>query len=77
MENNWKILAIALLIVVIVESVFIAWLFVSGTEMFENDIECAVNICADDKYDAYYYDDYEKVCYCYTDNEIIYSEFMD
>ena len=35
-----------------------------------------MNICADDKYTAYYYDDYNEVCYCYEGNEATYQEVI-
>lgn len=73
---NWKLIAIIFIILTILESLFLIWLFVAGGNTIENENECAYNICSDDNYDAYLYDDYDKVCYCYIDGEIEHSEYV-
>jgi len=71
---NWKALAIVLLILLILETGFVIWAYNLGTEAINNEAECSINICYE--YDAYHYDDIEKVCYCYEGDEIAYQEFI-
>jgi len=72
--NGWKIAAIIFLILVILESSLIVWAIREAIQSIKNENECSINICAN--YDSYIYDDYEKMCYCYKDHEIVYMEFI-
>lgn len=71
---NWKALAIAFIIIALLEGLLIGYFFKVGTEMIENENECSINICSD--YDSYYYDDLEKTCYCFEGTEIKYQEYI-
>jgi|TARA_Y100000310_G_scaffold159030_1_gene158460 hypothetical protein len=72
--NGWKVLAIILIVVVVLETGLIVWAYNWGTEAAENESACSINVCMN--YDAYIYDDYEKICYCYEGNEIVHQEFI-
>ena len=74
MKNKWKLIAWIFIILFVLSVLVIAWAYNAGTEMIENENTCSVNICAN--YDAYFYDDYEEICYCYTGDEISYSEYI-
>ena len=71
---NWKVIAIVFIVLFTLETGLIIWAFNVGTEMIDNEIECAYNICED--YQSYNYDDYESMCYCFEDNEIVSQEYM-
>lgn len=73
-RNGWKIAAIIFIIIAIAEAIFIAWAYNYGTQAIENENECIINVCAD--YDTYFYDDYESICYCYENHEIVKQEYM-
>lgn len=74
--ENWKILAIVLLIVVIVETSLIGWFWLLGAHYLEKESECSINVCGDKMYESYYYDDYEGICYCFADGEVAYQEYI-
>jgi len=77
---GWMIVAIILMVVVVLETLFIIWIFSAGSKMIEKDNICAYNICnlgeTDSQYEAYLYDDVENICYCYTDGEVVHQEVM-
>ena len=75
-RKGYKTSTIILSIIVILETLFIIWIFNIGNEMIEQENECAINICNDEIYESYFYDDYEEVCYCYGDNELVYQEYI-
>jgi len=72
--NGWKITAIVFIILFILETCFLIWAFNLGTQMIENENECAINVCND--YETYYYDDYNNMCYCYLNHEITHQEYL-
>ncbi len=73
-ETNWRFIAIAFIIISIIEFGILSWAWNTGTESIEMESECAYNICED--YETYLYDDYEEVCYCYINNELEHQEYM-
>jgi len=74
MVNGWKVTAIIFIILCVLESAFILWAWNMGSKSIENEYECGINICSDAE--AYQYDDYEGICYCYVDGEIVSQEYM-
>lgn len=75
-NNTWKTLAIIFIILFVLETAFIIWMISIGLKEINIESECIVNICGSDEYDAYYYDTYEEICYCYKDHEVTHQEFM-
>ena len=71
---NWKTLAIIFIVLFTLQSGLLIWAWNVGTEMIDNEYECAYNICED--YQSYNYDDYEGMCYCFEDNEVVSQEYM-
>lgn len=76
MKIAWKTIAIVLFILLLIESLMIFYFYRVGTEAIENENECVYNICSDEKYNSYYYDAYEDVCYCLTNGEIEYQRYI-
>jgi len=74
-KKGWKILAIVFIILFILETLLVGWLLSLGSSMIEDENECSINICSD--YEKYYYDSSGKICYCFTDGEIAYTEFIN
>jgi len=72
--NGWKLISIIVTIILILETSFIFWAWQLGSEQINNDLECSINIC--DGYGSYFYDNYEKICYCYEDGAVAYQEFV-
>lgn len=47
----------------VLETLFVVWLYDIGTEMEEQEYECSA-ICHDSGAMAYYYDPYDELCSC-------------
>lgn len=80
-KTGWKTLGIVFLIVTIVETIFIVWLFWAGYQVLEEENNailrenvCIVEICAD--FSAYWYDDTTQVCECYENGVLAYQEVV-
>lgn len=65
---NWKILAIVLFVIVVIETGILVWAWESGNREIKNEVICKVEVCKD--YETYYYDNYEGVCYCFVNGEV-------
>ncbi len=74
MKNKWKTIAIIFIILFVLETLFLIYAFNLANRIVSNENECLYNVCAD--YEAYFYDDYDEVCYCYEDNEVAYYEYL-
>ena len=74
MVNGWKVTAIVFIILFTLETGLLIWAWNMGTEMIDNEYECAYNICED--YASYNYDDYENMCSCFENNEVVSQEYM-
>jgi hypothetical protein len=75
--NGWKITAIIFIILFILETVcvlgFFKWAWDYSNKDYEKEYTCIYNTCGDAE--AYQY--YEGVCECYTNGEIIKSEYIE
>lgn len=70
--NKWKVIAIILFVLLLLESFILLWSYNLGNKIIEQENECSINICKD--YDSYYVE--SNICYCYEDNEVKYYEVM-
>lgn len=50
------------------------WAYNVGVDIIESENDCNVNVCSG--YDAFYFDEYNSMCYCYKGNEIVYQEYL-
>jgi len=76
---KWKIVAIIFIILFILETIFIIWLFNIGTDSIETENHCAYEICnldESDRFDAYFSDDWENICYCFKNGEIEHQKYI-
>ena len=64
---SWKAIAIVFIILFLVETSLIGFVWVAGGKYLEEETECANDFCGG--YDAYLYQD--GVCKCYTGNELV------
>ena len=71
-SKGWRIAAIILGIIV---AGFII-ISIIGINAINKETECSVNICENNQYDSFYYDSNENICYCYTNGEVAYKEFI-
>ena len=74
MANLWKTTAIIFIILFLIETIGVIFLFQLGMETIEKENECAYNIC--NEYDSYAFDSYNNMCYCYENHEIVYEQFI-
>jgi len=77
MADKWKVMAIVFMAMFVIETIILIWAFNAGTNIIEKESECASNICeVSTEHEAYSYDDYEKICYCFDDGKITYKEYI-
>ena len=74
-KKGWRNLAIVFMALSFMLGITLIWAYNVGTEMIENESECAYNICLTGE--TYYYDEIQKICYCYQNNELVHSEYID
>ena len=75
-KNKFKTWFFIVLFLFISQTIFVGWLFVVGTEVMENEVECSNVVCGNKNYDTFYYDYEYSICYCYKDGEIELSQKM-
>ncbi len=75
-KNTWKTIGIFCIVLLVLETLFIIWLFKIGGDVIENENECIVNVCRD--YDTFYYDEVNEMCYCFLDGfeEFQYNKYL-
>ena len=73
-QNVWKLIAIIFIVLFILETIGVIYVTNVGLNVINNEKECSYNTCKD--YDAYYFDSYEGICYCYRGTEITKQEFI-
>ena len=73
---RWKVTALIFMVLFVLLLIFVIFLFNIGSDALNKEAECSANICEKDKYDSYYYDDYEKICYCFRDREAVYHKYI-
>ena len=61
MVNGWKVTAIIFIILFVLVTTALVYLTYLGVGIVNRENECSINIC--DGYDAFYYDDWERMCY--------------
>jgi len=77
MKDGWKITSIVFMLLFVIETIYLIWAFNASTEYYERESECAYNICeVGTEHEAFAYDVYGEICYCYNDNEIVYQKYM-
>lgn len=77
-KTGWKVLAVVMLCIVIVESAIIFWIFGLGFQVLEDEKECAYNICEGVESVYYLYDDDTRVCTCYDqDYNVLRKELIE
>ena len=73
--NKWKTIAIIFIIIAVLEFVFICWAWSLGNKAIVGGDTCAYEVCDLDNmytdHTAYYFDSYNDMCYCYSDDEIV------
>ena len=77
-SNHWKTIGIIFIVLFVLETILVIWLFSVGTSMINNETECSKNICGEvENAVSYQYDDYEQICYCMdADGEIVKQQFI-
>jgi len=72
--NRWKVTAMIFIALFIIESIFLLWAYNLGTSMIEKEQECIYNVCIDAE--TYYYNEYQEICECYINNELVNSKYL-
>lgn len=69
---DWKTIAIMLMIVVILESIYLVYLHIAGYQYIESEAKCSAT-CVEMDYVAYQYDTTTKYCYCFDQDGEMYK----
>jgi len=64
--NVWKRVAIILIVLLVLQSIFVIWIFNIGSSVQRKENDCGIS-CDNDGY-FYYYDVYDEICYCMNGN---------
>lgn len=73
MNNNaWKVLAIVFIVLFVLETLFLVWVYQSGERLIQLETECAYVVCED--YEAYLFDEDTEMCYCYYSTTVPLTE---
>lgn len=77
MENNkWRTLAIVFIILFSVETIFFVSIAYVGLKQLEREDDCKT-FCYQFEYgDSFLYDEETKLCQCWKDGEVKYSEVI-
>jgi hypothetical protein len=73
-QKAWKVAAIILAVIVLLQTSLIIWAWNAGNEAYVNEEICAINHC--NEHDSYFYDDLNKVCHCYENKEIVKTSYL-
>jgi len=81
-SNHWKTLAIIFMVLFIVETGAVVWLYQIGVEELAKEEDallkeniCSINICRGDE--AYFYNVRTSVCDCYVNGAIVHTEVIE
>lgn len=76
--NGWKLSAILLGILLILETLLMVWAFFSGSDSIDKENQCSVNICGpgyqNGTYDSYLYN--SGYCLCYKDGDPLLTRYL-
>lgn len=76
--KGWRTATIVLSVVLLLFIVGFLWVMNMGTQMIERENKCAADICADEVYASYAFDDYDQTCYCFgADGEVAKTKYME
>jgi len=75
-KTGWKTLAIVFISLFVLETIFGVWITSIGMNVINNEKECSNNICGEQIYDSYYYDEYKQVCTCFINHEPIITRYL-
>lgn len=74
--NGWKLTAIVFIVLFILETILFISIIVIGFSQIDKENQCIYNVCEDESYDSYTYDDVTSICECYTNGELIKMEYL-
>jgi len=73
-NKGWRTSAIVFIVLFVLQSMFVVWIFKAGNDLIDAENKCSVNVC--DGYESYYFDNLERMCYCLNDQDIEYQKYI-
>ena len=73
---SWKTLAIVFMILFVLETSLIIFVYNLGTKQIDNRTKCSNEVCFNAKASAFVYDDSTSTCSCYEGDNIIKQEIL-
>ena len=74
--NGWKVTAIICMVLLLLETIIFISMIVIGFSQIDKENQCLYNVCGDPEFDSYIYYDFEGICECYTNGELIKTEYI-
>jgi len=74
----WRALAIVFIILFVIETLLVIWLFSAGLSDINKENECISNICEGlvGDYDSFAYDELSGFCQCFKNGKLIKTEYI-
>ena len=73
-KGAWKTIAIIFIIIFILQTSLVILIVKIALNDIAKEDECSINVCSDS--DAYKFDTYESMCYCYKNGELDKQQFI-
>ena len=74
MVNGWKVTAIILIVIVLLETSFIVYAYNIGTKEIDGRLKCSNVICYNMGSESFTYE--QGICNCWKGDKIIYKEII-
>lgn len=72
---KWKTIALIFMVLFVLETIAVSSVFYLGIKEYDKKYTCN-NICMTKDSDSFLYDDVNKICKCWQNDEVIYQEVM-
>ena len=75
--NGWKVTAIVFILLFILQSLFWIGILSIGFSEIDKENQCAYNVCDGSGYESYIYYDFEGICECYNNGELMKTRYLE
>lgn len=76
MKNIWKVIAIIFICLFTIETAFVCVVVKYGMKSINNEIKCSNEVCFNEDYTSFLFDDTTNTCACYNDGVIKHQEVL-
>lgn len=73
---NWKVVAWIFIILFMLETCGVVWIYKVGVNEINKEIECSNDVCHNINSDSFIFDSASSTCYCYKGGEVVYQKYL-